>query len=73
MNMMVKHWPQVKQHWVLGRLWLLTVIFSLFVVSYSDRMLVHDWRSLSEPWLLWINTAILIFITLNFSQGKNLF
>ena len=23
-----------------------TVIFSLFVVSYSDRMLVHDWKSL---------------------------
>ena len=22
-----------------------TVIFSLFVVSYSDRMLVHDWKS----------------------------
>ena len=38
-----------------------TVIFSLFVVSYSDRMLVHDWRSLSEPWLIWINTIILIF------------
>ena len=31
-----------------------TIIFSLFVVSYSDRMLVHDWKSLSEPWLLWI-------------------
>ena len=26
-----------------------TVLFSLFVVSYSDRMLVHDWRSLSQP------------------------
>ena len=35
-----------------------TVIFSLFVVSNSDRMLVHDWRSLNEPWLLWINTII---------------
>ena len=33
-----------------------TVIFSLFVISYSDRMLIHDWRSLSEPWLLWVNT-----------------
>ena len=37
-----------------------TVIFSLFVVAYSDRMLVHDWRSMPEPVLLWINTAILI-------------
>ena len=37
-----------------------TVIFSLFVISYSDRMLVHDWRNLSDPWLLWMNTVILI-------------
>jgi len=47
-----------------------TVIFSLFVVSYSDRMLVHDWRSLSEPWLLWINTVILIFTSFAFHKAK---
>ena len=47
-----------------------TVIFSLFVVSYSDRMLIHDWRSLSEPWLLWINTAILILTSLVFHRTK---
>ena len=47
-----------------------TVIFSLFVVSYSDRMLVHDWRSLSEPWLLWVNTIILIFTSFVFHKAK---
>ena len=47
-----------------------TVIFSLFVVSYSDRMLVHDWRSLSEPWLLWINTLILILTSFVFHKAK---
>ena len=47
-----------------------TVIFSLFVVSYSDRMLVHDWRSLSEPWLLWINTVILILTSFVFHRTK---
>ena len=47
-----------------------TVIFSLFVVSYSDRMLVHDWKSLSEPWLLWINTVILIFTSIIFHKTK---
>ena len=47
-----------------------SVIFSLFVVSYSDRMLVHDWRSLSEPWLLWINTAILILTSFVFHKAK---
>jgi len=46
------------------------VIFSLFVVSYSDRMLIHDWRSLSEPWLLWINTAILILTSIVFHKAK---
>jgi len=48
-----------------------TVIFSLFIVSYSDRMLVHDWRSLSEPWLLWINTIILVFTSFIFHKAKN--
>ena len=47
-----------------------TVIFSLFVVSYSDRMLVHDWRSLSQPWLLWINTLILILTSVMFHRTK---
>ena len=47
-----------------------TVIFSLFVVSYSDRMLVHDWTNLSEPWLLWINTSILIVTSFIFHKAK---
>ena len=47
-----------------------TVIFSLLVVSYADRMLVHDWRSLSQPWLLWINTLILILTSVAFHKTK---
>ena len=47
-----------------------TVIFSLFIVAYSDRMLVHDWRSMPEPWLLWINTAILIMNSYFFHNVK---
>ena len=37
-----------------------TVLFSLLVVAYADRMTLADWRPLPEPWLLWLNTAILI-------------
>lgn len=37
-----------------------TVVFSLIVILYSDRMAIADWRPLSEPWVLWINTALLI-------------
>ncbi len=37
-----------------------TVMFSLFIVSYSDRMLISDWKAMPEPWLLWANTVILV-------------
>ncbi len=47
-----------------------TVIFSLFVVTYADRMLIHDWRSMPEPWLLWINTAVLILNSYFFHKTK---
>lgn len=43
------------------RLFLLvvTVLFCLFIVAYSDRMLLPDWRTMPEPWLLWPNTLML--------------
>lgn len=37
-----------------------TVVFSLLVVAYADRMAGSDWRPMPVPWLLWLNTAILI-------------
>ncbi len=38
-----------------------TVLFSLLVVAYSDRMaFANDWRPLPEPWVLWLNTVFLI-------------
>lgn len=38
----------------------LTVLFSAIAVMYAERWGLSDWRPLSEPWLLWLNTAILI-------------
>ena len=38
----------------------ITVLFSLLVVAYHDRMMLGDWRALPEPWLLWPNTVVLI-------------
>ena len=37
-----------------------TVIFSLLIVTYAGRMGLGDWRPLHEPWLLWPNTVVLI-------------
>ena len=36
------------------------VVFSLLVVAYTDRLGFGDWRRLPEPWLLWLNTGLLI-------------
>lgn len=37
-----------------------TVVFTLVVVIYTERMEFPDWRSFPEPWLLWLNTAMLV-------------
>jgi cytochrome c oxidase subunit 3 len=38
----------------------ITVLFSLLVVAYHDRMMLGDWRALPDPWLLWPNTVVLM-------------
>ena len=47
-----------------------TIIFSFFIVAYADRMLIHDWKSMPEPWLLWINTVILMISSYVFHKTK---
>ena len=43
-----------------------TVLFTLFIVVYLERMAFPDWRSLHEPWVLWVNTAVLILSSVAF-------
>lgn len=38
----------------------ISVLFSLLAVAYSDRLEVADWRPMAKPWMLWVNTALLI-------------
>jgi len=47
-----------------------TVIFSLMIVGYADRMFVYDWASMPEPWLLWVNTGVLIISSFFFYKVK---
>lgn len=37
-----------------------TVLFSLVLAAYVDRMTFADWGAYPLPWLLWVNTALLI-------------
>ena len=43
-----------------------TIFFCLFIVTYSDRMVYPDWQRMPEPWLLWFNTAVLFFSSMVF-------
>jgi cytochrome c oxidase subunit 3 len=45
-----------------------TVLFSLTVIVYGDRMVLSDWRPIPEPWLLWLNTVLLIIASLAFER-----
>lgn len=39
----------------------ITMIFALFAVAYNVRLALADWRPLTDPGVLWLNTAMLIF------------
>ena len=49
----------------------MSVFLLLFVIAYSDRMFVADWHPLPEPWLLWLNTVILILSSVAMQRGVN--
>ncbi len=48
----------------------LTVVFSLFFIAYADRLTFPDWHPLPEPWLLWLNTAILILSSFAMQKAR---
>mgnify|MGYP001420031879 CR=1 FL=1 len=55
-----------------------TIFFCLFIVTYSDRLVYADWKSMPEPILLWFNTLILlvssiVFVNVQIASKKNQF
>jgi len=55
-----------------------SIFFSLFIVTYSDRLVYADWQKMPEPFLLWFNTLILfissaIFISTQIAAKHNQF
>jgi cytochrome c oxidase subunit 3 len=47
-----------------------TVVFSLFIIAYADRMTLGDWRAMPEPWVLWLNTAILFASSIALQRAR---
>ncbi len=48
-----------------------TSLFALFISAYSIRMEYPDWRPLTEPALLWINTGILVLSSIFLQRAWN--
>ncbi len=48
-----------------------TVLFSLLVVAYADRMYFPDWHDFREPWLLWLNTGMLVLSSIAMQWARN--
>ena len=49
----------------------ITSFFALLVSAYSLRMELGDWVPLTEPQLLWTNTAVLILASIAFQWTRN--
>ena len=55
-----------------------SIFFSLFIVTYADRLVYADWQKMPEPLLLWFNTLILfissaVFISTQIAAKNNQF
>ena len=55
-----------------------SIFFSLFIVTYADRLVYADWQQMPEPLLLWFNTLILfissaVFISAQIAAKNNQF
>lgn len=47
-------------------------VFALTISAYLMRMEhAHDWRPLPEPWLLWVNTGVLVLGSVFFQWAWN--
>lgn len=49
-----------------------TSFFALTLSAYSLRMELGDWVPLTEPQLLWINTAVLVLASVAFQWTRNM-
>ena len=58
----------------IGLLTFLTVatsLFALFLSAYATRMELADWTPLSEPLILWLNTAALVLASIALQRARN--
>ena len=47
-----------------------SILISLFIITYSDRLVYADWQQMPEPLLLWFNTLILFISSAFFISAQ---
>lgn len=47
-----------------------TTVFMLFMVAYSERMELADWFPVKEPGILWFNTALLVLASFAMQKAR---
>jgi cytochrome c oxidase subunit 3 len=47
-----------------------TSLFGLFLSAYMMRMKLADWSALTEPKILWLNSAVLVFASIAFELTR---
>lgn len=60
-----------KKIMLLAFLAVLVSLFSLFISAYAIRMDYYDWRPLTEPNILWFNTALLVLGSVAMQWAKH--
>ncbi len=48
-----------------------TMVFTLFIAAYAERMELSDWQALPLPSLLWLNTFLLILSGVALQKARN--
>lgn len=48
-----------------------TSVFALFISAYTIRMEEPDWRPVTEPALLWVNTGMLVLASIVYHWTRN--
>lgn len=46
-------------------------MFLLFMVAYSERMELPDWDPITEPGILWLNTLLLVLASFTMQKARN--
>ncbi len=47
-----------------------TVLFALLIMAYGSRMEFEEWRPAPQPWLMWLNTAMLVASSIAMQRAR---